>query len=98
MSEHARGEMKYFTNLHLLVGFSDLQINQVLENCHKLFSITEICSNIEIWHMEHAHKILNIINEVFGDVCEVQVEDWDNDDMELEDAIDHALQEWAPPY
>lgn len=97
MGEHAHGEIKSFTNLHLLVGFSDLQIRQVIEKCTKLFNIDDICDHVEIWHLEHAYKIHSILSQVFGDLSMDEVQDyWFNDESEIEDEIENALGEWNP--
>ena len=52
----------------LLIGFSDHQIAQVLENCDKMFSIIDIKANVEIWRERHAYAIMDILAEVFKDI------------------------------
>jgi hypothetical protein len=51
-----------------LLEFNNFHINQVLNNCYKLFTVNDILQNVEIWRHVHAFEILNIINRVFGDV------------------------------
>ena len=58
-------ELKTLTNPHILLGFSELQISQVLDNIDKLFTIDDVCSSVEIWHLKHAHKILEILSRVW---------------------------------
>ena len=52
----------------LLIGFSDSQIAQVLENCDKIFSISDIKANVEIWKERHAYTIMDTLAEVFQDL------------------------------
>ena len=50
-----------------MLGFSELQIQQVLDHCRNLFSIADICRFVEIWDLQHAFKIHRILQEIFGD-------------------------------
>lgn len=50
-----------------MLGFSNQQIAQVLENCDKIFTLDDVISNIEIWHIQHGCKIMESISSVFGD-------------------------------
>lgn len=68
MSTAAKTEIRTLTNIALLLGFSELQIQQVLDNLHKLFSSSDICKFVEIWDMKHANKILSIIKDIFKDI------------------------------
>ena len=51
--------------------FSNFQINQILTQADRLFSLEDIMCHVEIWRKEHAFKILFILNEVFNDVDRV---------------------------
>jgi hypothetical protein len=52
-----------------MLGFSEHQITQVLNNIDQIFTMSDVCSAVEIWDKRHAEKILNIIiNSVFGDL------------------------------
>ena len=53
-----------------MLGFSDHQISQVVENLRLLFSLSDIYNYVEIWDKQHALKILSIIGDEFGDVNE----------------------------
>ena len=94
-----KGELKSLTNLNVLLGFSELQVEQVINSCDSLFSLDDICDNVEIWDMKHAHRIMNMINHVFGDVSTSSAVsqssctslDSDSDD-ELDDML---LGEWT---
>ena len=48
-----------------MLGFSKYQVQQVLNNLDKLLTL-----HSKIWHMQHARKILSIIQGVFGDIRE----------------------------
>ena len=69
----ASGKLKYFTHPKFLLGFSELQILQVLNHCAILFSIADICRFVEIWNLQHAFKIHAILLEIFGDLEETDV-------------------------
>lgn len=64
----ASDKLKYFTHPKFLLGFSELQIQQVLDDCPNLFSIADICHFVEIWDFQHALKIHDILQEMFGDL------------------------------
>ena len=49
-----------------MLGFSYQQIEQVLENCDTIFTLDDVISNIEIWHIQHGCKIMESISSVFG--------------------------------
>ncbi len=53
-----------------MLGFSDYQIEQVLDNLDKLLTMSSIIENVEIWDMRHARKIWSIVQDVFGDILE----------------------------
>lgn len=59
-----------FSNPQFMLGFSHMQIKQVIENCDHLFSIQDISHYVEIWDIKHAHKIQSILQNVFGDIGE----------------------------
>lgn len=65
--------MKFFTNPKFLLGFSDLQIQQVAEHCNELFSVSDICTVVEIWDMQHAFEIHAVMQEVFGDMLDIEL-------------------------
>ena len=57
-----------YTNLKFLVGFSELQIDQVIKNCDKLFSIDDVTTYVEIWDNRHAHSVMQFVSQTFGDI------------------------------
>jgi hypothetical protein len=50
--------------------FGRHQAKQVLDNCDKLFTLSDVYSHVEIWHKVHANNILSILKEVFEDIDE----------------------------
>lgn len=64
--------MKTLMDIKFLLGFSEQQISQVLDNCDKLFSIEDILTYVEIWDIKHAREILHMIGQTFED-CEISV-------------------------
>jgi ATP-dependent DNA helicase RecQ len=55
-----------FPNLHM--EFGSVQITQIIDNAHKLFSVMDIMNCVEIWRSEHALEVLKILSELFKDV------------------------------
>ena len=53
VSTVAKTDLKTLTNTTLLLGFSEQQIQQVLDNLDKLFLPSDICKFVEIWDMKH---------------------------------------------
>lgn len=51
-------------------GFSEEAISDVLNNCHKLFSVNDIMSCVPVFARTQAQEILSIVNEVFCDIDE----------------------------
>ena len=51
----------------VFLEFGHSQINQVLENCHLLFSFTDIKKYVEIWRNVYANNVLVALHEVFKD-------------------------------
>ena len=45
-----------------------MQISQVINTCHKLFTIDDVIENVEIWRKHHALGILEAIKHVFNDI------------------------------
>ena len=69
----ASGKLKYFTHPKFTLGFSELQIQQVLDHCAMLFSMADICRFVKIWDLQHAFKIHGILQEIFGDLEDTDI-------------------------
>ncbi|XP_028409259.1 putative ATP-dependent DNA helicase Q1 [Dendronephthya gigantea] len=75
---------------NVFLEFGKFNIGQILQNCHQLFSVEDVCNCVEIWRTEHAINILLILSEVFNDV--------DANELQFEaDDIDeyYVDSEWA---
>ena len=79
LHQFPKGELPVSTVPELLIGFSDHQVSQVLENCDKLFSVSDVNTHVEIWKETHAQAIMDIISDVFQDI-----------DQEERQAVDHS--------
>lgn len=55
------------TSLDIVSGFGSLEIQQVLENINKIFTISDIHKYVDIWHPQIASEILVAITQVLGD-------------------------------
>jgi hypothetical protein len=53
---------------NILMEFNSFHINQVLEHCNNLFTVQDIVDLVEIWRMQYAIGVLQVLNNVFGDV------------------------------
>ena len=92
MNTTANGDIKTLTDLHFMLGFSEHQISQVLENIAFIFTLADVYSLVEIWDKRHAHKILAVVSSVFGDVT--LNEHLDAETSERYDFDDEFLDEW----
>lgn len=62
---------------NILLEFNMFHFNQVVENCHRIFTLQDVQRYIEIWRMSYAVLILSAISQVFGDI------DFDPTDFDL---------------
>ena len=70
-------------------------IDQVLENCHRIFNVQDVFNYVEVWRKEHAVAIVNIISQCFGDIGQVaeldaQILDDIDIDMDWEELRDDS--------
>ncbi|CAB4043291.1 Werner syndrome ATP-dependent helicase [Paramuricea clavata] len=82
------------SSIKFLLGFSELQISQVLENCDKLFSLDDVVKYVEIWDIRHTHKIMDIINRTFGDGCNIQLDETCEESDDSDDDYLDIPEEW----
>ena len=54
--------------LQSLHGFSDSLISSVLDNLHLLFTCSDIVNLLPIFSLQHAHIILELVQEFFNDI------------------------------
>ena len=67
LKRDASGKLKVFNHPKLLLGFSDIQILQVIAHAPKISTIDDICCYVEIWDLKHAHSVYQIMQKLFGD-------------------------------
>lgn len=60
--------LNILTDLSFVIGFSDIHIQQIMDNLKHLFVLEDVYNLIEIWDIKHAYNILQIVSKVFGDV------------------------------
>lgn len=91
IGKSAHGQLASLTNINTLLGFSELQIEQVVSNCEQIFSLEYVMRIVEIWDTCHAKKILDVLVSVFKNIAT------SNDNQakgEIND-YDEVLGEWA---
>lgn len=49
-----------------MTGFSEIHIQQIMNNLQHLFILDHVYNFTEIWDEKHAYKILQIVGKVFG--------------------------------
>ena len=78
-----------------MVGFSELQISQVLDNLERIFALSDIFEVVEIWDWRHAQQILSVINEIFKDIGDaVQQSYLSAEDGDNQYDFDEFLDQW----
>ncbi|KXJ09202.1 hypothetical protein AC249_AIPGENE14194 [Exaiptasia diaphana] len=90
IKQSTTGQLPVITIPDLLLGFSNNQIDQIIEHCDKIFDLPDLYKYVEIWKRRHAITILKIIREVFD---EERQDDGDedelsDDDLEFDDDVD----------
>ena len=68
-------------------GFSDQLVQDVVTNCHRLFTVNDILELCPIFSIVHALKVLELIQELFLDIPNfdefldiMRFEDWSASD------------------
>ena len=79
LSTIPHGNLNTQTDVSFLLGFSNVQIKQVLGNLKYLFTMADVCNVIEIWDSKHSKKILHILSDIFGDV-DVDISSFERDE------------------
>lgn len=51
-------------------GFSSELIDDVVKECHSIFSVQDILSRFPVFCSDHAYLIMEVINEIFNDIPE----------------------------
>ena len=91
----ANRQIKTLTNVQFMLGFSEHQITQVVDNLETLFSLTDVYEVVEIWDKRHALEIISVISDVFDDVKFYnQSSCWLSEEKNY-DFDDELLDEWS---
>jgi len=53
---------------NVLLELGDFLVEQTVESCHRIFTLQDVLTYVEVWRLEHAAAILQIIGECFGDI------------------------------
>ena len=64
----ASAKLKVFNHPKFILGSSNIQILQVVDQADKLFTIDDICQYVEISDLRHARKVYSILQKVFKDM------------------------------
>jgi hypothetical protein len=76
-----------YLSIHL--EFGRMQIRQIMQNAHKLFSIADIINCTEKWRSEHTNAVLEILSNVFEDISKEELDNInDNDFNDLDETVD----------
>ena len=71
LRKKSNDQVKSLTDPQFLLGFSGVQIDQVLDNCENIFTVQDVLDKVEIWDLKHAHIIIDFMSQVFGDIDEI---------------------------
>jgi hypothetical protein len=88
------GKLKVFNHPKFVLGFSSIQVSQVISNSCKIFTVRDICKYVEIWDLRHAHQIYDILQRVFGDMQDKDKLVNVSDDFSSDDEDDLLLDDW----
>jgi len=78
-------------SVNIMHEFTSFHIQQVLDNCDKIKTLSDVEDFVEVWRKEHSRGILAAIHRIFGDVDEDEIKTPECEDEEMDE---HA-QEWA---
>ena len=78
--------------LNIFFEFGFYQIEQILKNCHQLFTIEDILSRTELWRHVHANNVYKILYETFKDISKLS-EDIQLPEEEFRD-LEIVADEW----
>ena len=78
-------------SVNIMHEFTSFHIQQVLDNCDKIKTLSDVEDLVEVWRKEHSRGILAAIHRIFGDVDEDEIKTPECEDEEMDE---HA-QEWA---
>ena len=79
---------------NVMLQFSDFQIEQICQNCAKLFTLDDLHRDVELWRNIDSKQVLNIISQIFQDVLPDEDNFPDSQDATLVDNDDIGS-EWG---
>ena len=56
-------------------GFSSQLVSDVVNNCHKIFNVTDILTYVPVFSKDHAVRILEVLSEFFDDFSDTVLTD-----------------------
>lgn len=83
----------HIIGLNILNEFGYFQIEQVLSNAEKIFSLEDVYKYVEVWRKVHANVIMGCFQEVFNDVNIDVSYYFDEDVIEEESMLDN--EDWV---
>ena len=75
----------------VILEFNSFHVQQVLNNCHLLFTMKDVLKHCEIWHKKYATAIMKILGEVFDDM-----EEYYEDNEMFEDKENSTIVSYEP--
>jgi len=78
-------------SVNIMHEFTSFHIQQVLNNCDKIKTLSDVKDFVEVWRKAHSRGILAAIHRIFGDVDEDEMKTPECEDEEM----DEYAQEWA---
>lgn len=98
ISKSPGGGLKSIINPRFLLGFSTLQIEQVMSNLDKIFTIEDITNFVEIWDMKHAQAVQDIFMRVFSDIPVNENKQSDSDSSDEDEERDMWIEAISDDY
>ena len=86
LATYRNNALKHVLYPNVMLEFGKFNISQIIQNCHQLFSVDDICNCVEIWRTAHASSILLILSEIVNDVDASELQ-FDTDDMDDDNCI-----------
>lgn len=78
---------------NVLLEFNSFHINQIVRNCHLIFSLRDVSEVVEIWRQKYAVAIIHILSDIFGDIdTATELPAVENEALHEDDFI---LSEWG---
>ena len=53
---------------NILLEFNSFHNNQIICNCHLIFTVKDVTEIVEIWRHQYAVAIIQTMNDIFSDI------------------------------